>query len=363
MVEKVIGISDGEYSYVIYQSQKIYAKESKRFWYDKGIAKIVNSQEILNDKDVSAGRTTSAVDYYKKSYEFSKWVTENLGEIKQKHIQAINVDKDGNSAIAEGGENLEFNAGDSYIFNMNDQDPEDAASAFNQHRIAVIKSTIETNLIAAINSYNSNAGSYAYAMPELSEDEWEKVVNNVCIISFMQGMPIGAKYFNDYVVIPNDINYEFVDTDTIYLLTDDGQYHTVNCPDLVENKQVDGKNYQERILGFTQGTGYINTSFQKQTINDNYYYRHVQDSAINKPYTACYHCIVNASGKYDIEDIMHGNNKINPNMLIEYNIDDEEVAKHDITTLRSRYLTALAREKYNLYKTSNYYIEDTSMTE
>ena len=56
--------------------------------------------------------------------------------------------------------------------------------------------------MAAINSYNSNASSFSYALPKLGEEDWDRVVNNVCMISFMQGMPLGTKYFNDYVVIP-----------------------------------------------------------------------------------------------------------------------------------------------------------------
>lgn len=216
------GINDGEYEYVVYQNQKIYRNGNTYFWYDKGTANQVNSQDILDE--VRNKHTQSAREYYTEAYNFSKWVTDNIGDIRQSEGHIVNSNQ------------LEFDAGNSKIFNMNEQDPEDGASAFNQHRMAVIKNMIKTNLVAAVNSYNSNAGSYAYAVPELNEEEWEKIVNNVSVIAFMQGIPIGSKIFNDYAVVPNDKNNEFVDTDSIYLITSDGQYHMANCPLIVEGQ-------------------------------------------------------------------------------------------------------------------------------
>ncbi len=330
-----ITLPDGEYSYVIYQNQKIYINKDSSgnitnyFWYDKGTAKVVKDNKII--MEIGNGYTNSAKDYYKDAWIFSKWVNDNISGIIQKNGNIVDGDK------------LEFNAGESKIFEMEKQDPEDPASTFNQHRIAVIKNSIETNLIAAINSYNGNDTSYAYALPKLLEEEWEKVVNNVCIISFMQGIPIGGKYFNNYVVIPNDKNNEFVDTDSVYLLTSNGEYHMANCSRLVEDE-----NYQNQIIG-----GYVNTSFLSQTLNNNYYYKHVKNGNANQPYTACYNCIVNASGKYDLENIINGDSQSSRNSLNEYDARGNKLSTHNITVLRKKYLTILSREKYNLYKINN----------
>ena len=146
----------------------------------------------------------------------------------------------------------------------------------------------------------------------------------------MQGLPIGGKYFNSYAVISNDMNNEFVDSDSVYLLTSDGQYHMPNCPELVENEA-----YQRTIVG-----GYINTSFERQTVDENYYYKHVQNRNVQSPYTACYYCIVSASGKYDLENDIFINNT-------------NSIGGYNISTLRNKYLTILSREKYDLYKTNN----------
>jgi len=166
------------------------------------------------------------------------------------------------------------------------------------------------------------------------------------MISFMQGMPIGTKYFNDYVVIPNDKNNEFVDNDALYLITNDGKYHLANCPYLVENIQ----NHPDRIVG-----GYINTAFQRQTVEQtieeekktSYYYRHVYDSDPPNeryvPYTPCYQCLVNSSGRYDLdEDIIYN--------TTERIIKDRK--SYDISILRQKYFTIFGREKNNLYKTT-----------
>lgn len=343
---------DGEYTYVVHQNQKVYinnnasSDENRYFWYDQGVGHAIQGVTTRAEIKKTIDEVNSSYEYYEEAYKFSKWVYENLKDIKQEDIRTVVRKADGKIEVTPGGTNLSFQMGENERPFDTTEDPEDPASIFNQHRIAVIKNAIETNLIAAINSYNSNANSFSYAMPQLKEEDWEKVVNNVCMISFMQGIPIGTKYFNDYVVIPNDKNNEFVDNDALYLLTDDGKYHMANCPYLVENIS-DNPNM---IVG-----GYINTAFQRQTVEQTideekktlYYYRQVYDSdPPNKryvAYTPCYQCLVNSSGRYDLDDdIIHNEEgKI---------IKDGKI--RDISILRQKYFTIFGREKNNLYKTN-----------
>lgn len=329
-IDESLTIRDGEYQYIIYKNQKIYISGNNYFWYDRGDAILVNSEDTKSYIS-SHKNSTDALDYYKSASKFSNWVNKNLGSInKSNNVKSYN-----------DGKNLKYDTGKEPIFNMTNQDPEDPSSTFNQHRMAVIRAAIETNLIAAINSYNSNASSYAYALPQLEEEEWENVTNNVCMISFMQGLPMGGKYFNNYVVIPNDKNNEFVDTDSVYLLGDDGCYHMPNCPELV-NGSIKVTNIYE------DGYGYINTSFERQTIvkenDEQYYYKHVIRGQVNNAYTGCYHCIVEPSSKYNLQTDIIDNTK---------NEITKDNKTYDITELRKIYLTVLAREKYNLYKTNN----------
>lgn len=316
--------ADGEYPYAVYRNQKIYRNGSQYFWYDQGVAHPIQGETTIQEIEETFGKSSS-YEYYQNAYEFSKWVYDHLKDIKQNNIRTVVRKDDGSVEVTAGGTNLAFNAQNESIFDTT-KDPEDPASIFNQHRIAVIKNSIETNLAAAINSYNSNANSFSYELPKLSEEEWDKVVNNVCMISFMQGMPIGGKYFNDYIVIPNDKNNEFVDTDSIYLMTNDGKYHMPNCPLLVESNG-------SSVIG-----GYINTAFQRQTVDSTYYYRHMNNGT---PYTPCYQCLVNSSGKYDLEEDIINNTRNNINGV------------GSIATLRQKYFSILGREKNNLYKTNN----------
>ena len=347
---------DGKYEYIVHQNQKVYinknatSDDKQYFWYDQGVGHPIQGT-TTKAAIAETMKISSSYEYYEQAYKFSKWVYENLGDIVQGNIRTVVRKADGQIEIAEGGTNLEFNAGEKKIFNIAKSsdpttDPENPESTFNQHRIAVIKNAIETNLIAAINSYNSNAKSFDYAMPRLTEEDWDRVVNNVCMISFMQGMPIGTKYFNDYVVIPNDKNNEFVDNDALYLITNDGKYHLANCPYLVENIQ----NHPDMVVG-----GYINTAFQRQTVEqtigeekrNSYYYRHVYDSdppyEKYMPYAPCYQCLVNSSGRYDLDDdvIYNTTGRIT-----------KDGKNYNISILRQKYFTILGREKNNLYKTN-----------
>lgn len=116
---------------------------------------------------------------------------------------------------------------------------EDPNSLFNQHRLAVIRYTIEKNLSIAIANYNNFSGVDAnFQMPELKEYEWEQIINNVSIISFMQGLSIGGKIYNGYAIVTNTKTEEVVNTDSIYIVTSDGQYHRATDKDLVENYSI-----------------------------------------------------------------------------------------------------------------------------
>lgn len=331
----IVEKKDGVYEYVIHQNRRVYFERNEKgdainfFWYNKGRATEVQRQSI---KDYVARNTVSAIEYYQKAAEFSIWVSDNIAT-----IEGLKLGE---------GQNLDVNTNYRELFNMTKQDPEDPSSSFNQHRRAVIKNTIETNLIAAINSYNGNKRSYEYVMPKLEEEEWDKIVSNICVVAFMQGIPIGEKYYNNYVVVPNDKNNDLVDEDSIYLLTDDGQYHLPSCSKLIEEEK-----YKNGTI--TIQRGYKNTTFTRQTLEQNseYYYSHVyeveEDNKIKLvPYTACYYCIVNSGTQYNLEDIREAKN----NRLKE--------TGYDISIIRSKYLTALAREKQELYKTNLNYVEE-----
>ena len=102
-------------------------------------------------------------------------------------------------------------------------------------------------------------------MPELRDEEWEQILNNVSVISFMQGLSIGGKIYNGYSIVTNTKTEEVVNTDAIYITTSDGQYqyHRPTDEDL-KNLSITG--------------AYYNIDFERKSAasgtNQLYYYPH-----------------------------------------------------------------------------------------
>ena len=318
-------VEPGDYEYIVYKNRKVYKEEGtngsedKYFWYNNGKKTYLQSEEN-NLKEYIKGtgfKSTSAYEYYTEAKDFSEWVIKELGSIKQ----------DGKC-----------------IFDTTqaDNDPMVSSSVFNEHRIAVIRKSIETNLTTAIANYNLQSGStYEFVMPKIDEVSWYSIENNVSIISFMQGMPIGQKYFNDYSVITNTKNEEVINSQSVYVVAKnkDGnyEYHQPGCKVLIDN--LDISDISDISDNSNKIGVYTNLSFSRQTLKvseDSYRYFYPQEA------TGCYNCIVNASGDYNIDDIIKGE-------VEGYKTGDN---KKKLNILRKRYLTGLARERYDLYKSN-----------
>ena len=320
------------YEYTNYSNRRIYMDESGYFWNNKNKKQYITDIETLAYLQAMTFdghlHSNSAAQYYYDAYEFSKWVTANLGNVTQENA----VDQSGNKI-----EDFAITTGKSRIFELNnDNNPLIEGSTFNENRIAVIRKSIESNLSAAIANYGAGA-DYQFAMPIFSENDWDKLTNNISVASFMQGIPIGTKYFNDYCVITNDKNKELVKEDSIYVITSDNELHYPGCMEIEPDDVI---------------AAYRNIDFERQTVvitegNERYFYPHANEKS--------YKCMVNLSETYDINNIIDGTIK-------EYSIEEQDYvvnatksAKIKNSELRRIYLTALAREKYDLYRTNNYF--------
>lgn len=354
-----------EYQYTVYNSQKIYKENNitadtpynKRFFYYSSEYRkdYVNDEIIIHDMNALLGESIihepgnfnlysdSAVRYYHDAYDFTVWVHNNLSDIKAS--DAVNSD----------GNPIEFatDIGTKKIFDTSasDNDPLNSSSTFNEHRMNVIRKSIEDNLTKAIASYSAHTVvGYEFAMPKLDENEWYKIENNICLTSFLQGLPIGGKVYNNYCVVSNDTNKEMVGNDSIYIIDSKREYHKPGCQKLINNLN----NGTVSIAG-----AYASSEFKRKTVSLTgadanahsqltgtssgsyaYYYP--------EAYTACYDCIVTASQTYSTDDI------------ISDNVKDDEGNKINITNLngqnlREWYLRALARCRYDLYLTNGYF--------
>lgn len=158
-------------------------------------------------------------------------------------------------------------------------------------------------------------------MPKLKEDEWDKIINNVSIISFLQGLNIGGKVYNGYSIITNNKNEEVVSEDSIYILTKDNQYHRANDNDLLGNKYI--------------LAGVLNIDFERKSTlvnGETRYFMPKQDR--NSPVTGCYNSIVTQTNVNATDNF--------------YQYMQEKGGR-----LAQVYFTALGRERYGLYKTNN----------
>lgn len=340
----------GNYQYIVYDGKKVYYdpestnEDEKYFWYDnysKTYISIYNTEVLEYARARTSGDrfySTSAFDYFYEAERFSREVIDLIGTVTQDDA----VDAEGNKI------EFAYNTGNEPIFNttVNNNDPLISGSTFNENRMGVIRNSIETNLVAAIANYNSYSGfTYEFALPVFTESDWGKIVNNISVISFLQGIPIGYKYYNNYCIVTNDKNEEVVKKDSIYIITanEDGtnrEYHLPGCTKLVDSEQ-------DRIV-----EAYSNLSFVRQTVRiseGNYLYFYPQMRKDLSYITGCYECIVNASDTYNLDDIINGriyhNEEVTGQSGLIYNEDQLE-------QVRTAYITALARERYDLYQTN-----------
>ena len=232
--------------------------------------------EVEKDKDFSA------INYCVESYVFTKWVTKNLGSITVGDMKSPTV----------GQYNNVDNAKNKNIFAINpsnNPDPENdvayATSVLAQHKKDIIINTIEKNLSQATEQAKKMNPNYEYRLPQLSYDEWEQALSNISIIAFMQGMPIGLKYYNNYAIATSTLNKEFVDPDELYFAgTGDQYYHQRQC------EQATGSDY----VGY-RSIDYVAKSYEKSdngTTSTKYYYPHANSTNSE---LECYYCLVNRS--------------------------------------------------------------------
>ena len=327
-----------EYEYVMYNNKKIYKDSKGYFWNSTNKKQYIQDIETLSfaNNMTKDGHlySNSAPQYYADAYDFSKWVNTNLDNITQDN--AVNT---------EGNRITDFaiNTEQAKIFDLTaeNNNPLVASSIFNQNRISVIRKSIETNLSTAIANFGS-ISEYEFVMPKFTEEDWEKLVNDISVAVFMQGIPIGAKYFNNYCIITNDKNKEVVTTDSIYVITadetannmQDNQVHLATCKKII-NDEIE-------VI-----SGYKNIDFERQTVvindaNEVYYYPHANEK--------CYNCMVSIAEIYNIDELIDGE-------ITVFNTNEENYSTIDVknTSLRKIYLTALAREKYDLYKINSYF--------
>lgn len=313
------------YQYIKVNGVKYYKDNTNDKWFS-----ILNGTKYWQGQ--FSNTDSAAINYYKEAYDF-KGRVKGYGLDNLKGSDAVDENGEKLVELDENGNKTDTpKLGNYTIFDFNNgsgsKSIEDPNSNFNQQRLAVIRYSIEKNLSIAIANYNNYSGvTTDFQMPELKEDEWDKIINNVSIISFLQGLSIGGKIYNGYSIINNNKNQEVVNEDSIYIVTENindntTTYHRANDKDLLDNTYT-----SENIIK----TGVLNIDFErKSNINSSgqtiYFYP--QKSL------GCYTSIVSQT-----------NVEATDNMY--------EYIANKGGTLAQVYFTALGRERYGMYKTNN----------
>ncbi len=153
-------------------------------------------------------KTINAYQYYYEACQFTNWFNGKLDE-----MFGINSSNDSYKAL--------------YI-NSSNSPLQGATSAFNDEKTAVIEETITNNLLQAMSAYN-RVSNMNFQMPQLTGEDWNTILNNVCVISFLQGLPLGTAVYNDYVILTSTENNLYVNEKNIYFIGTDNSYHRIGC--------------------------------------------------------------------------------------------------------------------------------------
>lgn len=212
--------------------------------------------------------------------------------------------------------------------------PEDETSLFMNEKINVMKNSIISNLNNAIYNYEGRASTYE--MPQLSGEDWEKILNNISVTAFLKDIPIGTTTYNNYVVVNSTTNQKYNSAKAIDFIEYDkttmkskGYYHKITCDELLQNI----KNTDSEIIGYPS-VDFKRYRYSKQDSTDYYYYyKHNEYADYDCEIETIENCNIST-----IEDYIR--NKTN----------DSNVLKK----ILQPYYTAIGRIRHRLVKASSY---------
>ncbi|WPP42242.1 hypothetical protein SK066_04605 [Paenibacillus hunanensis] len=99
---------------------------------------------------------------------------------------------------------------------------EDPAT-FDAMRRTTIVNALQDDLEHTINRYNTDAKrygiSYTFTVPYISQEDWNNTINDAGVLAFVQGIPLGSQYYNNYALGGAKI----VKTDTFNGVVADGR--------------------------------------------------------------------------------------------------------------------------------------------
>lgn len=312
----------------------------------------------------------SAAVYYAKAAIFSQWVADNLSDLKInsiKDISGLNYTTYSevliNNASGDEYNYLKVWQDEGLVFGFTDGDNTCSSteirkdSSFYNHKLGIIRTSIQYNLNLSMSAYNrhiyyaDDEETYAfdkntdYAMPIMTEKEWEQILTNISFVSFMQGLDCGLKKYNNYVVVSSTNNEVMTTADNIFYAKDtefnneNAEYHRYNCNKLIEedlkNNAVSGAKEFNYISFTSKEVKYDKISTDSNVIPYEYDHKNL----------ACYDCI--NDGNYSGKNIFQywKNPEAEPP---ETKIVNDDFDKY--YNLRRAFYIGVAKERNDIYK-------------
>lgn len=286
---------------------------------------VINGQKIPQGdsyKEKFEQRDQNAKKYYEDAIALKNFIeTNNLDELTLADL--IDPDTGGRYPNDETNPYTTL-SGNGRIFDFSNN-IESEQSNFNIHRRDVIKYSIERNLAIVINNFNSFSNADTdFRMPKLKEADWDTIMENISVISFMQGVNIGGKVYSGYSIISNNKNEDIVMPDSIYIRTWNNTNGNYEIHRITEAGLADG------TIDISGATGVFNVNLERRTGTS----------------------ISNTTNYYfPIEGIFSYESIVTQNGISEdYDGDLNAYIQTLPSNLQSIYYTALARERYGLYR-------------
>lgn len=281
-----------------------------------------NSTSSSINVNLASEETTDAMVYYYEAYRFTKIYNEVVGHLNNEDKKKLIVSQNNN--------------------------PENMDSNFMDEKINVIQDTLNKGVKEAIYKYKGSK-SDEFEIPNLTGEDWNKILNNISAITFMMDIPLkNMTAYNKYAIVNSTTNQKYISSKSIDFIGYKSNnetasfYHKITCEEMINN--------------INNGTiadikGYASVDFERykmeyqngDSINYAYYNKHNE--------YAGYECEIGTIENVnvsEIEDYLNNTQRFP-------DLSDE--AKNKIL---KAYYTAVGRIRFRLTKASSYIRMSTS---
>lgn len=300
---------------------KYYADDKNAFTVSNG--ERINQDDPVNSNSVVEKTTAydvenndSARKYFLEAQELKSFMEEygltNLTTDDIVDVDTGNKYETGKSPYTKLGKIFDFDCSEKGGI-------ESEKSNFNLHRIDVIKNAIERNLSIVIANYDTVSKTQTdFRLPKLKDSDWDKITDNIGIISFFQNVNIGGKVYSGYSIVSNTKNEDVVTYDSIYIKDINNVCHSIT------------ENFAATNTNLSGAVGVFNVDIERRSEDDSN-----QNSG--------YYFPVYATLSYDSIITKNNISKASNQSMKEY-------VNNLSSDLKKIYYTALARERYGVYR-------------